>query len=340
MCHFFFASLQSFCFGGMTGSFLCRLFSMFFFPLFPNCSFGGFVEALGGPGQRGWCIDFFVLASFGCRTGRYRLEFAREASRASHTARFTRESIAGVIFESGHHDGDRAAFILGGQPTFSALASWLFGAIQADRPRRLVGLGIDLDFDRLLTGVLAARLDGPDDRRLGVCRRGEREYDSSAARSGGQHQTTGAKAPVSRAGDVGIQHDPEIRNHSRIGWSGPGLTACLMAAPRPSARGVSGPGAARCYTRAVPTSHPRHTITETPPVREALDDLRARLAGQRIDFAELVVLGAGVKVRQLPDDAAAAKKAAGRLAEMVRARAVPIEVDAADEVKHRGLIAP
>jgi hypothetical protein len=89
----------------------------------------------------------------------------------------------------------------------------------------------------------------------------------------------------------------------------------------------------------MPTSHPRHTITETPPVREALDGLRARLFGQRIDFAELVVLGAGVKARQLPDDLAAAKDAAGRLAAMVRSRAVPVDVVAADEVKHRGLIA-
>lgn len=89
----------------------------------------------------------------------------------------------------------------------------------------------------------------------------------------------------------------------------------------------------------MPTSHPRHTITETPPVREALDDLRARLAGQRIDFAELVVLGAGLKVRQLPDDVATAQEAAGRLASMVRGRAIPVDVDAADEVKHRGLIA-
>lgn len=89
----------------------------------------------------------------------------------------------------------------------------------------------------------------------------------------------------------------------------------------------------------VPTSHPRHTITETPPVREALDDLRARLAGQRIDFAELVVLGVGVKVRQLPDDAAAAREAADRLATMVRAGRVPVDVDAADEVKRLGLIA-
>jgi hypothetical protein len=70
-----------------------------------------------------------------------------------------------------------------------------------------------------------------------------------------------------------------------------------------------------------------------------LDDLRTRLAGQRIDFAELVVLGAGVKVRQLPDDVAAAQAAAGRLATMVRRRAIPVDVEAAEEVKHRGLIA-
>jgi hypothetical protein len=89
----------------------------------------------------------------------------------------------------------------------------------------------------------------------------------------------------------------------------------------------------------MPTAHPRHTITETPPVREALDGLRARMAGQRIDFAELVVLGAGVKVRQLPDDAAAARDAARRLAVMVRARSVPVDVQASVDVKHRGLIA-
>lgn len=89
----------------------------------------------------------------------------------------------------------------------------------------------------------------------------------------------------------------------------------------------------------MPTSRPRHTITETPPVREALDGLRSRMAGERIDFAELVVLGAGVKVRQLPDDAAAAREAAARLAGMVRRREIPVDVDAAVEVKRRGLIA-
>lgn len=95
----------------------------------------------------------------------------------------------------------------------------------------------------------------------------------------------------------------------------------------------------RATLERVPTARPRHTITETPPVREALDGLRARMAGERIDFAELVVLGAGVKARQLPDDAAAAREAARRLAAMVRRRTIPVDVEAAVEVKHRGLIA-
>ncbi len=74
-------------------------------------------------------------------------------------------------------------------------------------------------------------------------------------------------------------------------------------------------------------------------MREALDELRARLDGERIDYGELVVLGARIKARQLPDDAKAARQAAGRLAEMVRQRAIPVDVQAADEVKHLGLIA-
>jgi hypothetical protein len=89
----------------------------------------------------------------------------------------------------------------------------------------------------------------------------------------------------------------------------------------------------------MPTVHPRHTITETPLVREALDELRARLGNERIDYTELVVLGAQTKLRQLPDDARAAREAAQRLADMVRRRSVPVDVQAADEVKHLGLIA-
>ncbi|HTZ64646.1 MAG TPA: hypothetical protein VMB51_11125 [Solirubrobacteraceae bacterium] len=80
-------------------------------------------------------------------------------------------------------------------------------------------------------------------------------------------------------------------------------------------------------------------ITETPRVREALDELRARTRGERIDYAELVVLGARVKARRLPDDARAGQQAAARLAEMVGRRSIPIDLRAADEVKRLGLIA-
>jgi hypothetical protein len=89
----------------------------------------------------------------------------------------------------------------------------------------------------------------------------------------------------------------------------------------------------------VPTTRPRHTITETPPVQEALDELRANLgAGERIDFAELVTLGAHVKARRLRMDGAEAQAAAKRLAEMIRTRSIPIDIEAAAEVKHLGLI--
>lgn len=89
----------------------------------------------------------------------------------------------------------------------------------------------------------------------------------------------------------------------------------------------------------MPTAHPRHTITETPTVRQALDELRMRLDGERIDYAELVVLGARTKARQLPDDAKAAREASRRLADMVRRRSIPVDIQAADEVKRLGLIA-
>jgi hypothetical protein len=92
----------------------------------------------------------------------------------------------------------------------------------------------------------------------------------------------------------------------------------------------------------VPTTRPRHTITETPTLQEALDELRAKLGeGERIDFGELVVLGAQVKARRLRTDDAAARAARKRLADRIRTRSFPYEVDvaAAEEVKHLGLIA-
>lgn len=83
-------------------------------------------------------------------------------------------------------------------------------------------------------------------------------------------------------------------------------------------------------------------ITETPPVQEALDELRSKLGeGERIDFGELVVLGAQVKARRLTAGEREAQAALKRLAERVRTRSFPYEIDAeaADEVKRLGLIA-
>jgi hypothetical protein len=80
-------------------------------------------------------------------------------------------------------------------------------------------------------------------------------------------------------------------------------------------------------------------ITETPPVQEALDELRARLNEDPIDFAELVILGARAKVRQLPDASERARKARRDVAEWMRSGNGPeIDIAAAEEVKHLRLI--
>lgn len=84
---------------------------------------------------------------------------------------------------------------------------------------------------------------------------------------------------------------------------------------------------------AMPTKRPRHMITETPPVEEALAELRAALGSERIDFAELVVVGARAKARELRGDGVAGRRARSRLADSVRARSIPIDVEAADAVK-------
>jgi hypothetical protein len=81
-------------------------------------------------------------------------------------------------------------------------------------------------------------------------------------------------------------------------------------------------------------------ITETPPVREALDELRAKLKGERIDFAELVIMGARAKTRRLPDQGREAREAREQLAAWILTGSGPkMDLAAAEEVKHLGLIA-
>jgi hypothetical protein len=82
-------------------------------------------------------------------------------------------------------------------------------------------------------------------------------------------------------------------------------------------------------------------ITETPPVQEALDELRAQLGDEKLDFAELVMLGAREKLRAVRAEQATGDAALKRLAEMVRTKTLPdMDVEAADEVKRLGLDPP
>jgi hypothetical protein len=90
----------------------------------------------------------------------------------------------------------------------------------------------------------------------------------------------------------------------------------------------------------MPTQHRRHAITETPPVKAALDELRGELGDARIELGELVILGARQKVAQLRgerDETAARRR---RLAERVRRRELPVDRAAADEVRRAGWARP
>lgn len=86
----------------------------------------------------------------------------------------------------------------------------------------------------------------------------------------------------------------------------------------------------------MPTSRRRHAITETPPVQVALDELRRELGTDRVELGELIVLGAGAKVSALRAQREGAREKRGRLADRVRAGDVPVDREAADEVRSSG----
>lgn len=71
----------------------------------------------------------------------------------------------------------------------------------------------------------------------------------------------------------------------------------------------------------------------------ALDELRAELREERIDFAELLILGAQAKTQRLRNESAAAREAREWLAREIREGTSPVDLEAAEEVKHLGLIA-
>ncbi len=88
----------------------------------------------------------------------------------------------------------------------------------------------------------------------------------------------------------------------------------------------------------MPTKHPRHAITETPALKAVLDRLRDQSGESRLNWGELVALGAEEKMRRMQSDrerASAIRKAA---ADEIRNGTADADVAAADEVKRSGWI--
>lgn len=91
----------------------------------------------------------------------------------------------------------------------------------------------------------------------------------------------------------------------------------------------------------MPTSRPRHTITETAPVQEALDELRRELGEDRLELPELLIRGAREKARELRAQGRSVQDARIRLARSIRegTSVDAEEIRLADEAKQIGLSA-
>lgn len=90
------------------------------------------------------------------------------------------------------------------------------------------------------------------------------------------------------------------------------------------------------HSGCVPTKHPRHAVTETPAVRDALDELRRETGDDRVVLSELVILGAREKVARIRAARDTGDTQRRRLADRVRQRTVPVDRAAADEVRRSG----
>jgi predicted short-subunit dehydrogenase-like oxidoreductase (DUF2520 family) len=86
----------------------------------------------------------------------------------------------------------------------------------------------------------------------------------------------------------------------------------------------------------VPTKLPRHTVTETPRVRAALDELRRR--GERVVLADLVVRGASAVLEDLDRRAAKGDRDAELRARLVARLETGegLELEAALKARERG----
>jgi hypothetical protein len=85
----------------------------------------------------------------------------------------------------------------------------------------------------------------------------------------------------------------------------------------------------------IPTTRKRHTITETPPVEEALIELRG-LVGGHVNLAERVVIGARTKAATLRTENAEVAALRKQLAARILRRDVHVDLEAAEEVRRTG----
>lgn len=87
----------------------------------------------------------------------------------------------------------------------------------------------------------------------------------------------------------------------------------------------------------MPTTKPRHTITETPPVQEALDELRREQRGKRVELPELVIRGAREKVRELRARRSADERKLDSLVDAIEAGGLGLDPAVADEARRTWL---
>lgn len=86
----------------------------------------------------------------------------------------------------------------------------------------------------------------------------------------------------------------------------------------------------------MPTKHPRHAITETPRLKKVLDRLREESGQVRLDWGELVALGATAKLKDLRKDRDEAAALRRKAADQIRNGTGDTDLEAAKEVRSTG----
>jgi len=80
-------------------------------------------------------------------------------------------------------------------------------------------------------------------------------------------------------------------------------------------------------------------ITETEPVRAALDELRRLQGGEKVELPDLVIRGAEEKIRELKAQGEVERNAREEITDWIRTGDGPaVEVAAAEEAKRLGLV--